>query len=362
MSTNSTNLSSDPRRIQFLDSQECHYSYHNIFNCPEGRLIEYNKKFTIPDQFYDVSDNAFLIPHNGHLIGFDESGSLIYDSWPHKYSIDKKELEEIQNRVSKIRVVDAPSDVFICSLIGGKGSYYHFFLDVLPRIFAAQDYSKKTGKKITFVCDDNLSPWMAQALYLMGAVNYQMLPYNAVLGEFAIRCKTLISRRGHRCNDWGGDVPYDALSPLDVKKLQEKLFVAIQNYNFSALPKKILISRDDSSSRRLLNQFAIDQEIGSSYQTIALSSMGLIDQMALFNNATHIIAVHGAGLTNLIYTKSAAVLEIHSNGHSIRPDFFQISAMNQLEYYFDVCDPLTPQDDVAVSMETIRTFLELSSK
>ena len=347
--------------IKLFDAQSCDWKYSNVFGCLEGRLAEYNKKFKIPEQFYSVSDNAFLIPHNGTLIGFDGSGSLIFDSWPHKYSIDKEELKIIQERVSRIRIVDAPDNVFICSLIGGAGSYYHFLLDVLPRIFAAQDYSAKTDKKIAFVCDENLLPWMAQALYLMGAVNYQLLPYDASSGEFAIRCKTLISRRGHRCNEWGGETPYDALSPLDAQLLREKLFIAIDNYNFENLPKKILISRDDAASRRMLNQFAVERELGPSYKTVTLSGMSLTDQIALFKNATHIISVHGGGLTNLIYTQSAAVFEIHSSGHDIRPDFFQICAMNDSKYYFDVCDPVTPQNDIVVPLESIKKFIELSS-
>jgi len=356
---NSSQLTS--QLMKLFDMQVCDYKYSNAFGCLEGRLAEYNKKFKIPEQFYNVSDSAFLIPHHGKLIGFDSSGSLIYDSWPYKYSIERDELKAIQERIKNIRIVDAPDNVFICSLIGGVGSYYHFLLDVLPRIFAAQDYSTKTGRKIAFVCDENLSPWMAQALYLMGAADYQLLPYDASSGEFAIRCKTLISRRGHRCNEWGGEAPYDALSPLDVQLLRKKLFVAIDNYNFEALPKKILISRDDASSRRMLNQFAVERELGAAYKTITLSGMTLVDQIALFKNATHIISVHGGGLTNLIYTQSAAVFEIHSSGHDIRPDFFQICAMNDSKYYFDVCDPVTPQNDIVVPLESIKKFIELSS-
>ena len=361
MNLETQNFKNNSHRIHLYDSQKCDYAIKNIFDRAEGRLAEYTKKFTIPDQFYVVSENAFLIPHNGNLVGFDELGSFIQDSWPHKYGIGRDELEVIQNRALKIRVVDAPDDVFVCSLIGGSNSYFHFFLDVLPRIFAAQDYSLRTSKRLLFVCDETLSPWMAQALYLLGATCHQILPYNASLGEFAIRCKTLLSRRGHRCNEWGGDAPYDALSPIDVKILRENLAYALSGYNFSPLPKKILISRNDSSSRRLLNQFAVENKLGPEFKTISLSSMGLVDQMAIFKNATHIIAVHGSGLTNLIHSQGAYVLESHSDGHLIRPDFFQICGMNDLNYYFEVCNSVTPQNDIVVPLETIQKFIELSS-
>ena len=354
------NYKKGSHQIHLYESQKCHYKFKNLFNCPEGRLGEYSREFTIPDQFYVVSENAFLIPHSGNLVAFDEAGSFIQDSWPHKYGISKDELGIIQDKATKIRIIDAPEDVFICSLIGGGNSYFHFFLDVLPRIFAAQDYSLRTSKRPLFLCDESLSPWMAQSLYFLGVTNHQILSYNVSLGEFAIRCKSLVSRRGHRCNEWDGDVPYDALSPIDVKNLREKLAQALRGYNFSNLPKKILISRNDSSSRRLLNQFAVMSKLGAEFQAISLSSMDLVEQIAIFKNASHIVAVHGAGLTNLIHSQNASVLEIHSNGHSIRPDFFQICGMNDLKYYFDVCNSVTPQHDVVASLETIQKFKELS--
>ena len=48
--------------IKLFDAQSCDWKYSNVFGCLEGRLAEYNKKFKIPEQFYSVSDNAFLIP------------------------------------------------------------------------------------------------------------------------------------------------------------------------------------------------------------------------------------------------------------------------------------------------------------
>jgi capsular polysaccharide biosynthesis protein len=56
----------------------------------------------------------------------------------------------------------------------------------------------------------------------------------------------------------------------------------------------------------------------------------LEEQIDLFSNATHVIGVHGAGLTNLIHARTAAVLELFAENHGLRPDYFQIRCIHEL--------------------------------
>src|SRR5690606_3823248 len=77
---------------------------------------------------------------------------------------------------------------------------------------------------------------------------------------------------------------------------------------------RIFISRQNSGSRRIVN-FDLFKSILEKYmfQIISIDEMNLNDQIALFKNSNIICAVHGAGLTNMIFSKKTKIVEILAN-------------------------------------------------
>ena len=84
-------------------------------------------------------------------------------------------------------------------------------------------------------------------------------------------------------------------------------------------PKKIFISRKNTRRR-----FSNHSEIESAFErkrftTVYLEDLSVTQQLKTFEQATHIAALHGAGLTNLISArKNTIVLEIfgHEGSHA----------------------------------------------
>jgi Glycosyltransferase 61 len=77
------------------------------------------------------------------------------------------------------------------------------------------------------------------------------------------------------------------------------------DYNF---PEKILINRlpfyeDKLKTNRLLPENSVNFFLKKGYTEFYLEQLSLGAQIALFNNAKKIVAVHGAGLTNMIFCK-----------------------------------------------------------
>jgi capsular polysaccharide biosynthesis protein len=75
---------------------------------------------------------------------------------------------------------------------------------------------------------------------------------------------------------------------------------------------RIYLSRADASIRKISNEAEITAVLEAhGFQTIVAGDMAYRDQVALFRRATHVVSVHGAGLTNIVFCPPGArILEI----------------------------------------------------
>ena len=73
--------------------------------------------------------------------------------------------------------------------------------------------------------------------------------------------------------------------------------------------RRIYISRNDASSRRIVNEADLIKELTPlGFEVACLAEMDFPHQVRLFSEASVIIAPHGAGLTNCAFTPSGAVI------------------------------------------------------
>ena len=84
----------------------------------------------------------------------------------------------------------------------------------------------------------------------------------------------------------------------------EASFLNLKAQNIS---KKIYIDRKDAKSnhshlRKIINEDEVKELlIKNGFEIFTLGEMSFIDQISLFNNASQIIGLHGAGFANLIF-------------------------------------------------------------
>ncbi len=76
--------------------------------------------------------------------------------------------------------------------------------------------------------------------------------------------------------------------------------------------RRLYVSREDAAVRRLVNEAEVRARfVAHGFEIHLLTGLGFEDQKALFQAASHIAGVHGAGLANLAFAHpSARVLEI----------------------------------------------------
>lgn len=345
------------RAILLTDRQACSYTTSNPWNQPLGRLADYLREFSISPISYIESGSARLVS----LIGVENHYRIIHETTPFLRLATNRRLKLCaQSCLPASENVDSA----LCSLVDFRGLhalYYHWFLDCLPRIFAAEHHLETTGQPCCFLVPAQLAPWQEESLHRLGYGSSDRILRHSPQRHANIRTPCLIAASSHR-HQHATRAPFDALSPATIRQLRSRLCSPIDEGNHPDLPRKIFITRNRASSRRLLNTEAISSHLQArGFSSIDLEGLSLSEQIALFQHASHIVAVHGAGLTNLLYAREASVLEIFSLQHGVRPDYFQIACINLLNYFHYACPSVNASNDIHLDPSVLDQFLEATS-
>ena len=333
-----------------------------------GRLSEYLGHFKIPPLKYRNVHWGKLV--SKHMIGITRHCTLIHETIPFKASpnifsqeLNLRQLTWKQYFGLRLRSV-LPEGLLIrgaaCSLIDLRkwsNSYFHWFIDVLPRVLAAQDYRNSSGNQCQLIVPHNLRSWQRDSLGMMGWGDSELIPLNPELNFRSIAVEHLIALSS-RGSVFSRDLPADVMVPAVIRALHERLSPCNHLAKGVGVRRRIYLSRNDTATRKVVNEHEIMEILlGYGFVSVELEGMGLREQIALFRNATHIIAPHGAGLTNLLHVRNASVLEIFQSGHGIRPDFFQLSSILGLQYRYAVCPSLNDNNDIRIEPSIIRQHL-----
>jgi capsular polysaccharide biosynthesis protein len=155
----------------------------------------------------------------------------------------------------------------------------------------------------------------------------------------------------------GPDAPFDAQDPEVCVWLRDRFRIAL-NLSVSGLRRKIIISRSLATSRRILNEQELVRTLEcDGFELHCLERMTFEEQARLFSSASHIVAAHGSGLTNLLFANDVRVCELFSKGHGVRSEYFQISAALGHQYNCMIVDDVNDQHDICVDVDQVRSIM-----
>ena len=246
-------------------------------------------------KFYNHGQSFISYKSNFILDGFlffpiDENTFTCSDLFCHfeKVNYTKFFTEEFYKMNSDFNALETIENAFI---IGSSQNYYHSIIDFFPRLFS---YKKSIFKDIDklIIGNDKLKP---------------ILEY--LLQKLKIELEVKIVKN---------KIYFFKNSVFTINKNFEKISNLYRNLlydeNINAT-RKIFISRKDASSRTITNEDEIINFLNNNnFEIINLSEKKFIDQVKIFNSAKLVVAMHGAGLTNLLFCKSnTKVIEITEN-------------------------------------------------
>jgi len=200
-------------------------------------------------------------------------------------------------------------DLDVVSIVSGrdaKDNYYHWLIDVLPRLIILEKEFNKSKDINLLVPDCNIS-YQKESLncfFKNKKINLVSL-YNNKFSQF----KKIILCSNNENFEYLNYYLLSKLKKIILHHEKKKKFI------FNKTFEKIYISRADAlkkNNRYLKNNLEIEKFLSKSgFKILILSKYSFLEQAMIFNRAKVIIGLHGAGFANIVFSKKKTkIIEI----------------------------------------------------
>lgn len=289
-------------------------------------------------------------------VGFDENGSIILETTTPFYSRENHLEGSVSIRSLALKNIKSSNTLDIaCSLVNAWSlNYWHWMIDCLTRLEGVEYYCKTTGKKPIIIIDSNPTSWQVESLKLLGYKSDDFFEWN----KSVIQVEKLIisSFRRHY------DQVYSIESPSACRWLRQRMLSNLdQDWDYNITSSRVIISRRQAGSRKILNEDSVIRTLSTlGFVAYVLEDMSFLEQVRLFAYAKVIVAPHGAGLTNIIFSQNLTVIELF--GSSLPPCFANLSRSLGFRYGCIKCQSphtgIRRQDsDMLVDVGELKSFV-----
>ena len=254
-----------------------------------------------PAPFVCLCDNTRLL---GSLyLGVTQQGEMILETtrtagspellWPKITRHTLRNMLSLTNRALERLPADVVAPLFHVS----QDSYFHWFCDVLPIVEAARRLEGARGVRVTFLAGKPLRAWQLETLALLGVDPAAIIYWSGT----AARVSTLMVA-SVRTDGWTCLPSIASLRWIRTEMMRTALPA-------KETPPDIYVRR--TGRRQFTNEDEVTALMASrGIAAVDTDGMPVVDQIRLFNQARLIVSPHGAGLTNLIFSEQAQVVEL----------------------------------------------------
>jgi len=254
---------------------------------------------------------ARILPPHGVVITPD--GGIMVESMFDPGAISKDDVYH-SLKFPKPRVLSG-SYYTIASLT--PAGYYHWVIEVLPRLFA---YEATAPEHPQLIVNSLQSGFQVESLELLGFPKGALLE----LDTDHLQLEKLY-------------VPsYIGINPHTLDWLRQRLFAAVDPQPpGESLGKRVYITRRLADKRRIVNENELEQILSEHGFIIAeLETLSFAEQVRLFAGAEVIVGLHGAGFTNMVFAPPGCrVLEIVHPGY-VNVMFYMLAEVLHQRYWF----------------------------
>lgn len=259
---------------------------------PEGRLYVLKKTRYITN----YPDKTLLLDGNNNFIveSSNTMRSVTSFDWKHLRRVDK----EVLDVAMPFRAV--------------SNNYYHTVLDNAPRLYALYSDEAARYKNIEVLCVNEISEvekYLFERLLPVNA-NVRVLEDKASYQIESCLFPTFVT------SQYSGYVPKEILDFFEKKLLPERA---------RCFDKYIYISRKKATVRRVVNEDEVVSVLkGYGFIEYCLEDLSFIQQIELFYDAVIVVGSHGAGFTNLVFSRDVAVLEMFPYKY-VKPSYYYLT-------------------------------------
>jgi len=191
--------------------------------------------------------------------------------------------------------------------IGGGKNYYHWMVDYLPGLGILEE--KNLFRDLPVIFNGELTLFQKQSLEQIGFDFSRHLDPGE---ERVIHCSQLwaTTRSSKRKTVMG--MPDWWQSEVENETLSWLRNAFLNTPPHGGAGRKLYLSRGNARFRRLLNdQEVVELMLDAGYDIIYPDQLSIGEQVSLFSEASHVVGVHGAAFTNIVFmSPGAKIMEI----------------------------------------------------
>lgn len=270
------------------DSYQCNFEPFPLEYKPQ----QHPHNPTILETFILRIPHGKVYSHDGVII---EKNHILKDLlWPTNAlrrseleKLDVQALPQAKKVIGKVAVIAQ----------NGQFCYYHWMTEVLGRLLLLESHNIEYDYLVVPVSKS----YMRESLELFGIDFNKIIEpdeeYNYIEAD-----ELIVPSLVNQVYPSPSLSSYPSLKVINV--VRNRFLPKIETLPKNSWSKKIFISRKDAAFRKLINEDELFEKLkNEGFQRYCLSDLSLLEQIALFNHADIIIALHGAGLANLIFSK-----------------------------------------------------------
>lgn len=279
-----------------------------IYSYTRGNYIK-KEAFSTPSVYTANLEQVIYYARYNSL--FTKSRKLISDSVMHHIRTDKYSLRTLY--FSKPEKISGFCSVFRSMF--SYGNYYHTLIDHLPRLYLLDQPDYKDIDEIKLLIPGELTK---VEKYFLDKIVPQNIKITLVDPNKIYLIDKLIFPSFLSCRD-SGYLPKNYLSYFSEKVCPQR---PRNKKNRIYISRKI---NERGGKRCILNEDELVEKLKDyGFQKYSLENMSIEEQIELFYDASHVIAPHGAGLTNIIFSKGINVVEMFA-APGVLPYYYYLS-------------------------------------
>lgn len=201
----------------------------------------------------------------------------------------------------------------------GVYNYGHWLIEMFPKLFSVIDHIKAGNVRIALREELKLSRIISETLMYVGIQPNSIcwIP-NEPVSLAKLLYVSPISKHQHP----------GYISPWCIAMLERFTETSV-----GGTPQKLFVSRKDASKRFLVNEdeiYAILEPMG--YRYIRAGEMSFAEQVRAFRDASHIVGVFGASLTNIVFSPPGTKVMNLCPNNFFDHFYLNISSLKNISY------------------------------
>ena len=260
-------------------------------------------------------DNAYLIGENA--VGATNDGQIILDTamdLPNVLVKCSPRLLMNYDQLATEHSYDCVVSLVHIFCNNHYVNYFHWLTDSLILLEGSRAFEKTTGIKPKILINKNPNSFQEQYLELIGVEKNELIYWEDYKKVSVAKLVVVKSRRTGTNMD-------EIVSPHGLRWMRNSILKNLPKTS-KKYKERIFLNREHAEIRRVLNFDELRPVLERyDFEIVELDNLKVAEQINLFRQVEFLFAIHGAGLTNMLFSSNLTVFELIGNVDA--PDDFQ---------------------------------------